>query len=206
MNNYNNQYQQGNYNQQYYQPNQNGGFPPQNNNDSIPLWVKILIPTVASVAVLIIILVATGAIRPNNKSAEPIETTVSETTQETTTTTVATSAPPQTSYVPATVQTDATSVVTTIVTMPGTPQYSTGRYKVTKANLLYVRTGPSQTYPTVSFYGLSADAQSQIRKRMGGKTANGLVTGCVCDVTYISANWGKIPSGWICLDYCTKIG
>lgn len=38
-----------------------------------------------------------------------------------------------------------------------------------------------------------------------GKPANGLVKGCTCTVSQVSGHWGKIPSGWICLDYCKKI-
>lgn len=32
----------------------------------------------------------------------------------------------------------------------------------------------------------------------------GLVKGVQCDVSKVSGNWGQIPSGWICLDYCKK--
>lgn len=31
------------------------------------------------------------------------------------------------------------------------------------------------------------------------------VNGVLCDVSQVSENWGKIPSGWICLDYCKKV-
>lgn len=28
--------------------------------------------------------------------------------------------------------------------------------------------------------------------------------GVTCTVTEVKGNWGKTPSGWICLDYCRK--
>ncbi len=34
--------------------------------------------------------------------------------------------------------------------------------------------------------------------------ANGYVKGMVCDVSEVHGNWGKTPSGFICLDYCEK--
>lgn len=29
--------------------------------------------------------------------------------------------------------------------------------------------------------------------------------GVLCDVSKVDGNWGQIPSGWICLDYCKKV-
>ena len=38
-----------------------------------------------------------------------------------------------------------------------------------------------------------------------GYVPNGLVKGVVCDVSDIKNKcWGKIPSGWINLNYCRK--
>ncbi|MBP9989757.1 MAG: hypothetical protein KBT46_09710, partial [Ruminococcus sp.] len=74
--------------QQYYQPNQNGGYPPNNNNNSGPLWLKIFIPSLASVAIVLVILFATGVIKPNN-TLQSTPVPVSEVTQETTSATTA---------------------------------------------------------------------------------------------------------------------
>lgn len=79
--------------------------------------------------------------------------------------------------------------------------YKKGTYVVT-ANLLRVRRGPSTDYDYKKFSFLTPNAQSQIRKLNAGNSAHGLVKGCVCTVSEIDDNWGKIPSGWICLDYC----
>ena len=80
-------------------------------------------------------------------------------------------------------------------------KYNIGSYIVT-ADLLRVRRGPSTDYDYKKFSFLTPNAQSQIRKLTGGKSAHGLVKGCECTVSQIEENWGKIPSGWICLDYC----
>ncbi|MBP9989794.1 MAG: M23 family metallopeptidase, partial [Ruminococcus sp.] len=85
-----------------------------------------------------------------------------------------------------------------------TSKYTTGTYTVT-ADLLHVRKGPSTSYAFLKSSQLTANAQSQNKKLNNGKGADGLVKGCVCTVSQISNNWGKIPSGWICLDYCKKV-
>lgn len=79
--------------------------------------------------------------------------------------------------------------------------YKKGTYVVT-ANLLRVRRGPSTDYDYKKFSFLTPNAQSQIRKLNAENSAHGLVKGCVCTVSDVDDNWGKIPSGWICLDYC----
>ncbi|MBR0348808.1 MAG: M23 family metallopeptidase [Clostridia bacterium] len=79
--------------------------------------------------------------------------------------------------------------------------YKKGTYVVT-ANLLRVRRGPSTDYDYKKFSFFTPNAQSQIRKLNAGNSAHGLVKGCVCTVSEVDDNWGKIPSGWICLDYC----
>lgn len=84
------------------------------------------------------------------------------------------------------------------------PKYTTGSYKVTVA-LLNVRTGAGTNYALKTFNQLTSNAQAQIKKLNGNKAANGLVKGCVCTVTEVKNNWGKIPSGWICLDYCARV-
>lgn len=81
--------------------------------------------------------------------------------------------------------------------------YATGTYQVT-ASLLNVRTGAGTNNPNKKYNQLTANAQEQ-NKKLGNSKANGLLKGCVCTVSQIQGNWGKIPSGWICLDYCKKI-
>lgn len=84
-----------------------------------------------------------------------------------------------------------------------TNKYTTGTYRVT-ASLLNVRTGAGTNYAKKTFTQLTANAQAQ-NKKLGNAKANGLLKGTVCTVNQVSGNWGKIPSGWICLDYCKKI-
>lgn len=82
--------------------------------------------------------------------------------------------------------------------------YQKGTYCVT-ASLLRVRSTAGTLLPYRKFRSLTQNAQSQIKKLNSSREADGLVKGCVCTVTKISGNWGKIPSGWICLDYCRKV-
>lgn len=84
-----------------------------------------------------------------------------------------------------------------------TSSYKTGRYEVT-ATVLNVRKGPGINYDYLTFSELTSNAQKQVKQKCGYE-ANGLVKGVQCDVSQVSGNWGKIPSGWICLDYCKKI-
>ena len=79
--------------------------------------------------------------------------------------------------------------------------YKKGNYIVNTA-LLRVRRGPSTDYDYKKFSFLTPNAQKQIKELNSGNSAHGLVRGCVCTVSEIDDNWGKIPSGWICLDYC----
>lgn len=83
-------------------------------------------------------------------------------------------------------------------------EYAKGFYRVT-ADLLRVRTGASTSYEYLKFSQLSKNAQSQIKKLNEGRAADGLVEGCECTVSQVKNNWGKIPSGWICLDYCRRV-
>ena len=82
-------------------------------------------------------------------------------------------------------------------------KYETGTYTVS-ADLLNVRTGAGTSYAKKTFKQLTANAQAQIKKLNKGNPANGLVKGCTCTVSQVKDNWGKIPSGWICLDYCKR--
>lgn len=79
-----------------------------------------------------------------------------------------------------------------------------GIYKVA-TKILNVRTGPDTTYKIKSFGKFTLEAQRQVRS-LCGYECNGFVMGVVCDVFQIQNGiWGKTPSGWICLDYCTEI-
>lgn len=80
--------------------------------------------------------------------------------------------------------------------------YTTGNYTVT-ASLLHVRTGPSTSYSIKNYRQLTSNARSQNRSK-GNYYANGLLRGVNVTVSQVNGNWGKIPSGWICLNYCRK--
>lgn len=80
-----------------------------------------------------------------------------------------------------------------------------GNYKVTKADVLNVRTGPGTKYKKLTFKQLTADAQSKILKLTGGKKVNGYVKGMKFSVKETVGNWGRTPSGWVCIDYCEVI-
>ena len=85
--------------------------------------------------------------------------------------------------------------------------YRTGKYKVTNVSrnsVLCVRTGSSTKYSRKTYRQLSANARSQNRAN-GNYYANGYKNNVVFTVSRISGNWGLTPSGWVCLDYCTKI-
>lgn len=83
--------------------------------------------------------------------------------------------------------------------------YKTGLYQVT-ADLLRVRKGASTSYAYLRFSQLTPNAQSQVKKLNNGKGADGIVKGVQCTVSQVkNGNWGKIPSGWVCLDWCKKI-
>ena len=70
--------------------------------------------------------------------------------------------------------------------------------------VLNVRSGPSTDYPYKKYTELTKNAQEQVIANCG-YPANGLVKGVECTVSEVQGNWGKIPSGWICLDYTVKI-
>ncbi len=94
----------------------------------------------------------------------------------------------------------------------GTPQfdneevgYSKGKYIVVVEKYLHVRTGPGLTYCIKNFCELTSNAKSQILKLNNNKQVNGLVTNVSCDVSQVKNKvWGKIPSGWINLEYTKK--
>lgn len=85
--------------------------------------------------------------------------------------------------------------------------YGTGRYKVSKVSrnsVLNVRYGASTKYATKTWRQLSANARKQ-NEANGNYYANGYKNGVVFTVSKVSGNWGLTPSGWVCLQYCTKI-
>ena len=88
--------------------------------------------------------------------------------------------------------------------LPETKVYPKGDYRVTDASLLNVRTGPGTSYPKKKYSEFTKNARSQIYEAVRYK-ANGYVMGVEFTVYEVKSNWGRTPSGWVCLDYCTKI-
>ena len=87
-------------------------------------------------------------------------------------------------------------------------KYSIGRYIIT-ADVLRVRKEPfvsKENNNYLKFNELTKNAQEQIHKLLKNKNIpDGLIKNVICDVYDVSGDWGKIPSGWICLKYCKKI-
>lgn len=83
-------------------------------------------------------------------------------------------------------------------------EYRCGNYKIA-TELLRVRRQATTKSDYLKFSQLTANAQAQIKKLNGKKPADGLVRGCECTVSSVKNNWGKIPSGWICLDWCRRV-
>ena len=82
-------------------------------------------------------------------------------------------------------------------------KYTTGKYKV-NASILNVRTGPGTKYKIKGYKQLTANARYQ-NKRLGNQYTNGLKRGVVTTVTKVRNGFGLTPSGWIALNYCTKM-
>ena len=95
-----------------------------------------------------------------------------------------------------------TSRYTTVVKST-VQKYTTGTYKV-NANVLNVRTGPGTNYKTKSYKQITANARYQ-NKKLGNQYTNGLKRGVVTTVTKIQNGFGLTPSGWIAINYCTKM-
>ena len=81
--------------------------------------------------------------------------------------------------------------------------YKKGDYVVT-TNLLNVRKGPGTNYAAIPYSKFTANAQKQVYNLVKYK-ANYYVKGVEFSVSKIENNWGKTPSGWVCLDYCTFV-
>lgn len=83
-------------------------------------------------------------------------------------------------------------------------KYAPGNYKVTKADVLNIRAGAGTQYKKLTFRQLTSSAQSKILK-LTGKKVNGYVKGLTFTVLEVVGNWGRTPSGWVCLDYCEAL-
>ena len=83
-------------------------------------------------------------------------------------------------------------------------KYTAGNYKVTKAVLLHVRTGPGTKYSKKKYAQLTSSAQTKI-KALAKYKANGYVMGLTFTVYEVNGNWGRTPSGWVHLGYCKKV-
>jgi len=73
--------------------------------------------------------------------------------------------------------------------------YVLGKYKVSTPNGVNVRNGPGTTYKIKNLNELSLDAQRQ----------GGYVNGTIFDVLEVNGIWGRTPSGWVSLEYATKV-
>ena len=76
-------------------------------------------------------------------------------------------------------------------------------YKI-NVNVLNVCKGPRTNYKTKSYKQITANARYQ-NKKLGKQYTNGLKCGVVTTVTKIKNGFESTPSGWIALNYCTKI-
>ncbi len=85
------------------------------------------------------------------------------------------------------------------------PEYTKGKYKVTKAEVLRVRPSASTARAAKTFDKLTKTAQKKILAITGGEKKDGYVKGLVFTVSKVKENWGKTNSGWVCLDYCEKV-
>lgn len=87
-------------------------------------------------------------------------------------------------------------------------EYIAGHY-VVDTDVLTVRSSPKiEDNNWLMYSQLTSNAQKQVYEKSGYKP-NGLVKGVECDVSEIKQadgyTWGKIPSGWIALEYCKKV-
>ena len=72
------------------------------------------------------------------------------------------------------------------------------------ADVLNVREGAGIRYRVKKYSELTENARNQIVNKCG-YYANGLVKGVIATVSESIGNWGRIPSGWICLDYTRRV-
>lgn len=90
-----------------------------------------------------------------------------------------------------------------ILNEPIKAKYSVGDYRVT-CSVLNVRKGAGTNYKALSYDELTKNAKEQAYNLVGYEV-NGYPRGVECTVFEVQGNWGRTPSGWICLDYCEKI-
>lgn len=87
-------------------------------------------------------------------------------------------------------------------------EYTAGHY-VVNTDVLTVRSTPKiEENNWFRYSQLTSNAQKQVYEKSGYKP-NGLVKGVECDVSETTKadgyTWGRIPSGWIALEYCKKV-
>ena len=97
----------------------------------------------------------------------------------------------------------ATTSTSTTTSNTITKTYTKGDYVVT-ADLLNVRAGAGTSYAKKTYSQFTANAQKQVLEKAGYK-ANGYVAGVEFTALEVKNNWGRTPSGWVCLDYCKRI-
>ena len=81
------------------------------------------------------------------------------------------------------------------------PVYTTGTYITT--NNVNVRKGAGTKYDRVMYNDMTANAKKQVKK-LAGKAVSYFPKGMTLTISQVSGNWGKCPSGWICLEYAKK--
>ncbi len=81
--------------------------------------------------------------------------------------------------------------------------YATGNYKVT-TDVLNVRKGAGTAYAKVKFTDMSDNAKKKI-KEIRGTAVDGYVKGLTFTALQVKGEWGRTPSGWVCLKYCEKL-
>ena len=82
--------------------------------------------------------------------------------------------------------------------------FAPGVFRVSDADILNVRSGPGLLHSKLTFPLLSADAQRKIL-RLAGRPVDGYCRALCFTVLQVRDNWGKTPSGWVCLDYCERM-
>ena len=86
-------------------------------------------------------------------------------------------------------------------------KYTIGHYVVTAEVLTVRRTPKIEEDNWLRFENLTSNARNQVFDILGYRV-NGLCKGVECDVSEIVVadgyTWGRIPSGWIALEYCKK--
>lgn len=87
---------------------------------------------------------------------------------------------------------------------PDENKFDVGRYEVKVDTWLNVREKPTIESKAKTYNELTVNARNQ-NGSLGNCECNGLLNGVICDVFEVSGDWGKIPSGWINLNYCNRI-